>query len=605
MEEIELQLKENQTLYVEVRRLVAKRSNKIALSEYRMFYEDLYKLLLVMYDESDKSKDPEKTKSWVARELVGFLIPQLEWFMDRPISDEDLTMAYRTWDKSMALASRRSFHHFLLYMEMDRQPDRQIYSNRLDILGGIVYYLNKMHVEPQFMDLVGSFPPSFGKSFVGNYFTAWVLGNDYNGSVLRMSYSDDLLNGFSRSVKSLLTEDRFKAIFPYFDKFSNKIFEKEKDSDWLIKGADTLVSHYTRTRDGAVTGIRAKSYIMFDDMTKGAEEAYNDGLHETYWSKYMSEWRNRKNDYKVKEITLGTMWNPNDILSRKGNQLEGKYTPHKGNHPYCTEYHDEEGQVMGVVIRYPLLDENEKSTCELIYSTKDALDIKANTEEFLFSCVYQQDPISQKGRLFSYDEIMTYEFNGNKIFHNGKNITLSDGSFASLDPVRKGKDFVAMPIFKYDIENPHIYYLIDVLFKGKSMEEVYGEIIGNVTQHKIIKFVIENNTDVSLKSYLEKELKQRGYYSCEMMEKFNTVKKEQRIRDENLPMRKQIVYPQKGLFTANSDMGKFMDNITRFSLEQPNKHDDAPDSVALFVNQIIKDGYKGAKVEAIRRPTGF
>ena len=46
-----------------------------------------------------------------------------------------------------------------------------------------------------------------------------------------------------------------------------------------------------------------------------------------------------------------------------------------------------------------------------------------------------------------------------------------------------------------------------------------------------------------------------------------------------------------------------MENVTKFSLDVPNKHDDAPDSLALFVHEIIKEGYRGAKVEAIRRPS--
>ena len=87
------------------------------------------------------------------------------------------------------------------------------------------------------------------------------------------------------------------------------------------------------------------------------------------------------------------------------------------------------------------------------------------------------------------------------------------------------------------------------------------------------------------------------------MEKFNTAKKEQRIRDENLPIRKQIVFPKFGMFPIQSEMGRFMENVTKFSLDVPNKHDDAPDSLALFVHEIIKEGYRGAKVEAIRRPS--
>ena len=597
-----INLKENLDLYVEIKKLVTKSRNGLDLKEYSLLYEDQYSILVGLYNDSEYSKDPTYTRGWVAKEVVNFMLPSVSKLMERDLDTNVLQLTYKTWEKCMALASRKSFHHFLLYMELDRKPDRQVYSNRIDVLQGLVYYLNLSHNNPHFLDTIGSFPPSYGKSFVVNYFSAWVLGCDTDGSILRLSYSDDLLNGFSRSIQSLILEQRFQEIFPHFEKFNGKPFSKEKGSDWLIKNADTLVSHYTRTRDGAVTGVRAKSYIIFDDMTKGADEANNENVHDKYWDQYMTEWRNRKENDLVKEITIGTMWNPKDIISRKSMQLERLYTEVKGKFPYCVEYHDDKGNIKGVVIRVPLLNEDMVSTCEDIYSTTTALGIKAETDEFLFSCVYQQDPISPTGRLFAWGNLMEYEYQGNFLYHNGQRIQLSEYSYASLDPVRKGIDFVAMPILKYDVDNPHIYYLVDVMFQGKSMDEVYSEITARVLQHDIVKLVVENNTDVSLTQLIDQNLKAKGHYSCELLEKFNTTKKEQRIRDENLPIRTQIVFPKQGMFPVQSEMGKFLENVTKFSLDTPNKHDDAPDSLALFVHEIIKEGYRGAKVEAIRRP---
>lgn len=985
------QIKENLYLYLEIKDLIS--AGRLSLREQRQFHEDQYEILYDMYQNAHLSEDSEYTKKWVTKELIQYMIPILDRLLKRDLDDNLFKITYLVWEKCMALASRQSFHHFLLYMELDRTPDRQVYSNRLEVLRGTVFYLNKMHNEEQFMNLIASFSPSYGKclhpdtpvltpkgnipikdisvgdevysmkdkenviqtvknkwysnkeqvkvttrsgkeivmspehkmftdkgykqakdltvedyfyrlngeiepnepnkidydklvfltgmlfdghckedrlgftsqdnsfarqflkscdnlgfnvtkhpkkgtdainyriigkpnpayqllkeynlhdklstkkrlpqqffqmeidqkfkflgmlfatdgyiskndvgisssseglvddliiflqtlgifsiksdrtttcqsgkfkswrlripndiaikllpklnmfhkdddkekvfngtkmnrgntfvrypfslleglepkgkggyhsklryerkndrsprmmeryfdvypeleehrykdffyeeivdieyidkkiemvdievsethnfiangyvshnSFLVNYFSAWVLGNDTDGSILRLSYSDDLLNGFSRSIKGLILEQRFKDIFPYFEKFGNKPFSKDKASDWLIKGADTLVSHYTRTRDGSVTGVRAKSYIIFDDMTKGADEATNDTIHEKYWNQYTTEWRNRKENDKVKEITIGTMWNPKDILSRKGDQLDRNYASRQSKFKYTTEYLNEDREVVGVVIRVPLLDDELKSTCEDIYSTETALGIKEETDEFLFSCVYQQDPISPTGRLFAYDNLKQYEYVGNDLYHNGQRIELSEYAYASLDPVRKGHDFVSMPIFRYDVNNPHMYYLVDVMFQGKSMDEVYDEITSRVLQHDMNKLAIENNTDTSLAELIRVKLHDAGHYSCELIEKYNTVKKEQRIRDENLPIRQQIVFPKEGMYPAQSEMGRFMENITRFSLDRPNKNDDAPDSVALFVHEIIKEGYRGAKVEAIRRP---
>ena len=465
------------------------------------------------------------------------------------------------------------------------------------------YYLNKMDNEELFLNLVASFPPSYGKSFIVNYFSAWVFGQDLSNSILRMSYSDDLLNGFSRSIKELILGERFMQVFPAFARFGNKPFAKEQEAGWKIKTSDSQVSHYSRTRDGAVTGVRANSYIAFDDMTKGQEEANNDTIHENYWQSYMTAWQNRKTDDKVKELTVGTMWNPKDILGRKGEQLQKKWTERKGKFPYCTEYVDDEGNVRGVIIRVPLLDENEKSTCETIYTTETALEIRENTDDFLFSCVYQQDPIAPTGRAFSYENLQTYKIVGSDIVRNDKVIDLNKYARASLDPVRKGKDNISMPICRYDEERPFEHYLIDVIYRGKSMDEVYDAIVEKVIQHNIVKFVLENNTDTSLKYVIEQKLKNKGYYSCELVEKFNTKNKLLRIKDADYTMRTQIIYPEKGIYAPNTEMGKFMQCINIFSYDSANKNDDAPDSMALYVDEIIKEGYRGAKVEAMKRPS--
>lgn len=595
-------INEFREIYFEVKLVIEDRTiNKSYIERIELFNE-LANYLESIFEQSHEADEPLKVEQWVTSECVGYLMPKLDELLtdSNVVENEDLLRgAYTVWEKSFALASRRSFHHFLLYMEMDRTAERQVYANRIDVLRGMAYYLNKMHFEKNFIDLIASFPPGYGKSFMANYFSAWVFGNKRDNSVLRMSYSDDLLNGFSRSVKELILSDRFKEVFTDYQRHGNYPFAKNKDSDWLLKDADTLVSHYTRTRDGSVTGIRANKYIMFDDMTKGAEEANNDNVHDKYWQDYMTAWSNRKQDEFVKELTIGTMWSPKDILGRKGELLKNRFIEKDGRFPYTTEYVDSEGVVKGVIIRVPMLDDNNETTCRAVYSTEKALEIKAETDPYLFSCVYQQDPIAAAGRLFAYENLRTYDLHGSNVVHHNQTMKLNNKAYAALDPVRKGKDLIAMPIFRVDMDNPDDHYLIDVLFKGKSMDEVYDDIVDKIIVHKIVEFVIENNIDVSLKSILTMKLEQKGYYGCNIIEKFSTKNKMLRIKDASHYIVTKIIFPRKGLYPPNSEMGKFMENVEKYSLELPNRHDDAPDSLGLYVDDIIKGGAQPAKVTAL------
>lgn len=738
-------LKDDTKLYLQAKKAVSNRKAKNVTTNTRLIMlEDMYNILIMLYDNSELSENPINARQWVTKELVGFILPLLEYYIHHEWTvAEDMQYAYEIWEKSLALASRESFHHFNLFMELDDK--QKPYTIRAEVLQGMTYYMNMMENNEKLMNLIGSFSPSFGKcvhentpiwtpkghipikdievgdivysmddrevveqvvegvaktrkkqvvfttgsgkkittspdhrmftdkgykmakdittedyfyrlngiheptelekerykdfvyekiidieyideevnmvdiqvsntrnffangyvshnSLITNRFSAWVLGRDTDGSILRLSYSDDLLNGFSRSIKNLMLEGRYRQVFPHLDRFGNRLWQKEKDSDWTLKGTKNMVSHYTRTRDGSVTGVRAKSYIIFDDMIKGAEESDNDRIHDGYWDKYTTEWRNRKENDKVKEITIGTMWNPKDMLGRKAEQLESRYTARKGKYPYSKEYLDDEGDIVGVVIRFPLLDENDKSTCEAIYSTEDALAIREDTDEFLFSCVYQQDPISPTGRLFSQEELMFYNFYGTDIRRYDKIINLDTNAYAALDPVRKGTDNVAMPIFKQDLDDLNKYYLVDTIFKGISMEEVHEDIVDKIIQHSVVRLVLENNTDTSLKTLLDRMLHDRGYFACEIIEKYQTANKEKRIRDNNKPIRQHLVFPEIGLFPLNSEIGRFMTNVTRYSVDSPNRHDDAPDSLAMFTQEIVRGGANPAKVTAIKRP---
>ena len=63
-----------------------------------------------------------------------------------------------------------------------------------------------------------------------------------------------------------------------------------------------------------------------------------------------------------------------------------------------------------------------------------------------------------------------------------------------------------------------------------------------------------------------------------------------------------MVFPSKVLFKPNTDIGRLMDNLTKYSFDYPNKHDDAPDAVCMVASEIIlKNGGLG-RAKAIVRP---
>lgn len=486
--------------------------------------------------------------------------------------------------KAFAFAARRDFETFIDYMEWS-QP-KKVFSNRRNLLYPYVNALGELPFNPDKQYLIVSYAPSSGKSYIATLWSAWAFGLSISNSIIRMSYSDELVTGFSRTIKSYLCSPEFSDVFTNFRLYNGKPFEVERESDWKIKNANVpKSSHIARTRNGSTTGERATFSIIFDDMTKGAEEANNETIHRQIYDKWLTEWWNRRDGPRCNFVFLGTQWSPEDILNRIITDRNSIEPLHETNNPYVME------NSTTTVIRVPMLDKDGKTTCEEVYPQEVAEQIRDTTDPFLFSCVYQQDPIAPTGREFAYECIRTYtELPDN----------LTPNSFAVLDTARKGKDNVSMPIVKSD--NNDSYYLIDAIFEQKPMDSLYDMIINKIIDNNITLLVIENNIDTSLKALLDGKLKQRGYLLCEIQEKFNTVKKEERIKNNRGVVQKQIVFPDKMVFKPNTDVGRLMENLTKYSFDYANKHDDAPDSICMISSEIILKNYRFGKVKPVKRP---
>lgn len=524
--------------------------------------------LLGILDSYFKENDIESVKN-----AKKYAIPVLHTLTQKS-NINNMSEFFEYYKKLYCFCAQRDFECFVDYIEFN-QP-KKVLANRREVLKPYVDALNRIAFDDKLQYLVVSYPPSMGKSFLATLFTAWGYGLSINNSVIRMSYSDELVLGFSRTIKGIISSPEFSEIFPLFKLYNGKPFEVERESDWKIKNANVPKSnHIARTRNGSTTGERASFAIIFDDMTKGSEEANSESVHRGIYDKWNTEWWNRRDGVRCKFIFVGTQWTAEDILNRIIED-RNKVSPLKEtDNPYVMESEDKST----IVIRVPMLDSEHKTTCAEVYPQQIAEQIEQNTDPFLFSCVYQQCPIAPTGREFAWECIRTYR---NEELLNAD---LTPNSMATLDTARKGKDNVSMPIFKNDNNGNH--YLIDAIYKQKAMDDLYDEIIEKIIENKITTLVIENNIDTSLKRLLEDRLHARGIYWCTIIEKYNTVKKEERIKNNRGIVQKQIIFPDKSIIRMNTDVGRMMDNITKYSFDKPNVHDDGIDSVCMYASEII------------------
>lgn len=541
--------------------LSALNSSKLSQNEKLKWCQSMMTILESWFNE-DELKSVKTAKNR--------LIPVLHKLVEGS-SLENMALFFNFYKQTYAFCARRDFECFVDYMEWN--SSKKVLSTRRNILKPYVDALNRIPFDDKLQYIVVSYAPSMGKSYISTLFTAWGMGISSSNSVIRMSYSEELVMGFSRTVKGYVSSPEFSEIFTDYKIYNGKPFEVERESDWKIKNANVPKSnHIARTRNGSTTGERASFAIIFDDMTKGAEEANSEQIHKGIYDKWLTEWWNRRDGERCKFIFVGTQWSPEDILNRIIEDREKISPLLETDNPFVMETEDHST----IVIRVPMLDDEHNTTCPEVYPQEIAEQIENNTDPFLFSCVYQQKPIAPTGREFAWECIKQWE---------DLPVNLTKNSMAALDPARKGKDFVSMPIFQNDNNGNH--YLIDCIYKQKPMDDLYDEIVEKIIEHTITTLVIENNIDTSLKAIIEMKLHARGVFWCDIREKYNCAKKEERIKNYRGIVQKQIYFPSKTLVRPNTDMGKLMDNITKYSFDKPNLHDDGIDSVCMYASEII------------------
>ena len=198
------------------------------------------------------------------------------------------------------------------------------------------------------------------------------------------------------------------------------------------------------------------------------------------------------------------------------------------------------------------------------------------------------------------------EFSGNRLRYYDKRPPRTNAiCYAVIDATRKsGKDFFAMPILQkvYIGEDEYDYALVDCIFTRTATKDMYQEVVNKIMEYRITTLVIESNVTSELKQNIDNILGEYGISYCDIREKYNVAKKEERIEAQKSNIRRKIVFPERNLFPLKSDIGSFMDNLTVYNSQGRNLNDDAPDSLAMFCAEIMEGGSLPARVKPIKRP---
>lgn len=537
------------------------------------------------------------------RDIVGTILPILrmkikKYYAPRSEKERVYLKEYADlYDDFYATCASRSLEMFALYMEWDLPEKDRVFTYNLNCLKGFWFYMNKMILNGTIKNVVERLPTGYGKSYSITCCMAFILGYDINADILKVCGNPAQASDSSVRLVEYMCKKRYAKVFRYYEQFngdSDMIFKikqmggKNGATRLLVNGSSKGVSVVIVNKETTVNGSRSK-YHFFDDITDPTK-ASNLDQHEKDINAWKTEWHKRKyDDNNCFEVFSGTTRSIYDFISYHNDRCYADLAIVTKENKY-TSYNEKMGTIF---VKVPKIDFSEKESGEITfphkYSLEEAIrDMEDDPE--LFDAIDQQEPHALNGCPFEYENIETYYELPPK--------SEDYACYCELDPSRKGKDFVAMPICR-KINGKH--YLVDVIFQQKRTEDLIEEMIEKVLKHHIVKFDIENNTSTSFKKLIETTMKQRGITFCEVTEHYSTENKEDKIANNSPAIVNNMVFPARGVFANGSQMGQFMKWFTGYSFEIKAKHDDAPDSLAQYVKKYVNNIVNRATISTIRR----
>lgn len=475
---------------------------------------------------------------------------------------------YELYKRSLLFLAPHDFDSFLIYVEMNRAPEKRFYMPRRKVLKVVADDLQALE-DGELKLLSISLPVRTGKSTMGCFFMSWLMGKYPDQPSVMSGHSGKLTKSFFTEVLSILTDPQYlwQDVFP-----KSRVFATSAEDESISMNKAMRYPTLTcRSIGGTLTGaVEAEKCLYCDDLIEDLEESLNPIRLENKYNAYLNQLKDRKKETAY-EVHIGTRWAVNDVQGRIEEQ-----------------YRDDPQYRFRVI---PALDENDESNFDypfgLGFSTEYYHDMRDTIDDATWSAKFLGVPYEREGLLFPPDELNYY---------NG---SLPDGEphriVAACDVAWGGGDSLCMPI-------AYIYgddvYVHDVVFNRGDKEITRPVVVGKLKQHvpHQVRFEANSGGD-EYADKVDELLRAEGVHiSISHRKAPTTMSKLSRII-QVAPDIKRFHF--RHFKHSNKEYRDFMRELTSFIITGKNKNDDAPDALALLVNLIY---YGRVGVEVFERP---
>lgn len=424
-------------------------------------------------------------------------------------------------------------------------------------------------------------------STLGLFFLTFMAGQYPERSILGSGHSAAIIQSFYNEILNVITSEeyRFRDIF-----YNTKIVNKSAEYSWIDLNTNKRFHTFSfRSIETGGTGLVEASNILYcDDLIKDVETANNPDRLDKLFYTYTSTIQDRTimrlckdGQYRrCPEIHIATRWSLNDVIGR------------------LIAIYGEIDSDRIKIINIPCYDENGESNFQYDYGKGFSTDyykkLEMAEDPVVFAAKYLGQPIEREGRPFTKDQLTFYQSLPEEE---------PDQIVAYADVAHGGEDYFSMPIayvYGYDV------YIEDVLFVNKLGDSDTRPLVcQKLIDNKVTKAGFEENNGGKLYAdFIIEDLRKKAFRCNITTHKVPTSKsKLDRILSCQSEIRGvltdfgnyRIYFKSEELVKDNKQYTDFMQCIYKWSQKpgsiQKTQHDDAPDSLAGLITNVL-DSYK-------------
>lgn len=505
------------------------------------------------------------------KELSKKLANKVRFLALRLCSTGDIKY-YNLYNQALLFLAQKhkDFDSYLLYVEKDRDPEDRYYQPRRNKIYWLVQKMQRL-IDDELDILSISMPPGTGKTTLGEFFISFVMGHYPNTPNLMSSHSGFMTRMFYDAVLNITTSNEYC----WSDVFPDVIFEGNNAKEETInlgrwQPFKTLTCRPIR---GSLTGVtRCEGFLYVDDLVSGIEEALSIDRLDKLYGEYTTDLKSRKKK-KAKEIHIATRWSVHDVIGR----LERMY----------------EGNPRAEFIAVPDIDpKTGKSNFDYDYDVgfdeKYFHDMEMSMDDVSYRCLYKSDPIEREGILYHPTELQRYL--------GGLPDREPDSILAICDTKDTGTDYNFLGVF---YQYGDRYYLEDLVFKNidpGTLDELNSDML---VKHHVQQAQFESNKEGSrTANEVERLVREKGG-RCHITKKYTTQNKETKIIVNSSWVKEHVIFKDITEYEPKSDYGVMMSFLCSYTQLGKNKHDDAPDALAMFAQFV--DALLGGEGQVMKR----